>query len=183
MARSPSASPGLLWTHFGISGPVALNASRHGCVRGSMERRRSHANFRPGARFDDVDADWQRRALESPKSSVQTALSAILPASVAAAILRQLELDGTATLAHFPRNERRRLVQSPRRVPAAGLGLARVYVRRGDRGRRRAHGNRRGDDALASGAVPSASAKSWMSMDALEASISSGPGCPGWSRV
>jgi hypothetical protein len=100
----------MLWTHVGISGPVALNASRH-WLRAQLEGRpvALTANFRPGSRFDDVDADWQRLAISNPKASVQTTLASMLPASVAAAILRQLALDGTAALAHFPRDERRRL--------------------------------------------------------------------------
>jgi len=100
----------LLWTHFGISGPVALNASRH-WLRAQIEGRpvRMTASFRPGERFDTVDADWQRLAIANPKSSVQTTLASMLPASVAAAILRQLALDGTAALAHVPRDDRRRL--------------------------------------------------------------------------
>ena len=100
----------LLWTHFGISGPVALNASRH-WLRAQIEGRpvRMTASFRPGDRFDTVDADWQRLAIANPKSSVQTTLASMLPASVATAILRQLALDGTAALAHFPRDDRRRL--------------------------------------------------------------------------
>jgi predicted Rossmann fold flavoprotein len=100
----------LLWTHFGISGPVALNASRH-WLRAQLEGRRVAltASFRPGARFDDVDADWQRRVAASPKASVQHTLASMLPASVAAAVLRHLGIDGTATLAHVPRDDRRRL--------------------------------------------------------------------------
>jgi hypothetical protein len=103
----------MLWTHFGISGPVALNASRH-WLRAEVEGASVAltANFRPGLRFDDVDAEWQRHTLENSRSSVQTTLSGMLPASVAAAILHQLGLDGTATLAHFPRDERRRLVRA-----------------------------------------------------------------------
>jgi predicted Rossmann fold flavoprotein len=103
----------LLWTHFGISGPVALNASRH-WLRAHIEGRAvaMTANFRPGSRFDDVDADWQRRSAENPKASVQTTLAAYVPASVAAAILPQLAIDGGVTLAHFPRDERRRLVHA-----------------------------------------------------------------------
>ena len=100
----------LLWTHFGISGPVVLNASRH-WLRAQLEGRRVAltASFRPGARFDDVDADWQRRMAASPRASVQHTLASMLPASVAAAILRQLAIDGTATLAHVARDDRRRL--------------------------------------------------------------------------
>ena len=113
----------LLWTHFGISGPVALNASRH-WLRAQLEGRpvAMTANVRPGARFDDVDADWQRRTVANPKASVQTTLASMLPASVAAAILRRLALDGTSTLAHVPRDDRRRLsralVEFP--LPVAG---------------------------------------------------------------
>ena len=100
----------LLWTHFGISGPVALDASRH-WLRARLEGRPAAltANFRAGARFDDADADWQRRAAANPKASVQSTLASMLPSSVAAAILRQLALDGTVTLAHMSRDDRRTL--------------------------------------------------------------------------
>jgi predicted flavoprotein YhiN len=40
---------------------------------------------------------------------VQTTLASMLPASVAAAVLRQLAIDGTQTLAHLGRDDRRRL--------------------------------------------------------------------------
>jgi predicted flavoprotein YhiN len=45
----------------------------------------------------------------NPKASVQHTLASMLPASVAAAVLRQLAIDGTATLAHVARDDRRRL--------------------------------------------------------------------------
>ena len=100
----------LLWTHFGISGPVALNASRH-WLRAQLEGRAvaMTVNLRPGQPFDQVDADWQRLAIANPRASVQTTLASLLPASVAAAVLRQLALDGTSTLAHVSRDDRRRL--------------------------------------------------------------------------
>jgi predicted Rossmann fold flavoprotein len=103
----------LLWTHFGISGPVALNASRH-WLRARLEGRQvaMTVNFRAGAQFDEVDADWQRRSASNPRASVQATLSSMLPASVATAILRQLVIEGTATLAHLPREDRRRLTRA-----------------------------------------------------------------------
>jgi predicted Rossmann fold flavoprotein len=113
----------LLWTHFGISGPVVLNASRH-WLRAQLEGRpvALTASFRPGADFDAADVDWQRRAAANPKASVQNTLASMLPASVAAALLRQLAIDGTTTLAHFARDDRRRLsralVQFP--LPVSG---------------------------------------------------------------
>jgi predicted Rossmann fold flavoprotein len=100
----------LLWTHFGVSGPVAMNASRH-WLRAQLERRQVSItiNLRPGQRFESVDTGWQRLASTSPKTSVQSTLATMVPASAAAAILRHLGMDGTVPLAHFGRDDRRRL--------------------------------------------------------------------------
>jgi predicted Rossmann fold flavoprotein len=113
----------LLWTHFGISGPVALDASRH-WLRARLDGRpvAMTVNFRLGAPFDEVDADWQRRAAANPKASVQTTLASMLPASVAAALLRRLALDGGATLAHVSRDDRRRLSRALVELPLAVSG-------------------------------------------------------------
>jgi predicted Rossmann fold flavoprotein len=100
----------LLWTHVGISGPVAMNASRH-WHRARLEGRpvSMTASFRPGEGFDAVDADWQRRAAANPRASLQTALAAMVPAAVAAAMLQRLQIDGATALAHVSRGDRRRL--------------------------------------------------------------------------
>jgi predicted Rossmann fold flavoprotein len=101
----------LLWTHFGISGPVVLNASRH-WLRAQIEGRAAAltANVCAGQPFEVVDADWQQLARTTPRASVQTTLAATVPASVAAAFLRHLEIDGSVALAHLSRDDRRRLV-------------------------------------------------------------------------
>ncbi len=103
----------LLWTHFGISGPVTLNMSRH-WLRARLEDRPSSltANMCPGQTFEDVDAWWTRRAAERPLATLITALSTILPASVATAVLGRLQLDAQTTLAHFTRDDRRRLTHA-----------------------------------------------------------------------
>ena len=103
----------MLWTHFGVSGPVVLNASRH-WLRARLEGRTAtvSANFCPGRFFDEVDEDWQSRARSNPKASVHATLAAILPGAVAAQCLRRLDLDGASTLAHLERGDRRRLVRA-----------------------------------------------------------------------
>jgi len=100
----------LLWTHFGVSGPVSLNASRH-WLRAQLEGRPVSitANVRAGASFEEVDAKWQQLAVASPRASIHTTLATMVPASAAAAFLRQLAIDGTVALAHVPRDDRRRL--------------------------------------------------------------------------
>jgi len=81
----------MLWTHFGVSGPVALNASRH-WLRAAMH---GHAaavtvSFHPGRDFADVDGEWTRLANDHPRMTVHTALARFVPASVASALLRTL---------------------------------------------------------------------------------------------
>jgi hypothetical protein len=106
-------SGALLWTHFGVSGPVAMNASRH-WLRATLEGRRvaMTLNVRPGRQFEQVDADLQQLVVESPKASLLTALASMVPASVAAAFLRHLTIDGTIALAHLGRDDRRRLARA-----------------------------------------------------------------------
>jgi len=103
----------LLWTHVGVSGPVAMNASRH-WLRTELEGRPASVtiNFSPGASFDALDRRWTALAARRPGTSLQNALATIVPASMAAALLAELGLDGACELAHLPREDRRRLVHA-----------------------------------------------------------------------
>lgn len=100
----------LLWTHFGISGPVALNASRH-WLRAELEGRavRLTANVCPGETFGTLERWWTATTAARPNVSVSSALATRLPGSVAAAIARVLAIDPSRPLAHFVRDERRAL--------------------------------------------------------------------------
>ena len=108
----------LLWTHFGISGPLALNASRH-WLRG--ERNGSPAaltvSFCPGSSSDAVARRLQAAGTSRPKSSVDAVLgpsqgSLGLPTSVARALTSRLGIDGRTPLSQLPRLDRRRLGQA-----------------------------------------------------------------------
>ena len=108
----------LLWTHFGVSGPLALNASRH-WLRGECDGARAAltVNFCPGSSLDAVDSRLQAARTSRPKSTVDAALgpsgeSLGLPTSVARALTRRLGIDGRTTLSQLPRAERRRLAQA-----------------------------------------------------------------------
>jgi predicted Rossmann fold flavoprotein len=100
----------LLWTHFGISGPVALNASRH-WLRAKMEGRpvRLTAALCPGISFAAQEIWWTEVTAARPTASVLTALSGRVPAAVGAAVLRCLNITPERRLAHLTRVERRSL--------------------------------------------------------------------------
>ena len=96
----------LLWTHFGISGPVTLNMSRHFLRHPGA---RLTMNFLPGETFETVEDWWISCARRNPQTLVSTQLATRLPSSVAAAVLARVRIDGATTLAHFAREDRRKL--------------------------------------------------------------------------
>ncbi|MDE3155434.1 MAG: NAD(P)/FAD-dependent oxidoreductase [Acidobacteriota bacterium] len=103
----------LLWTHFGISGPVALDMSRH-WLRARLDGHPAAltASFCPGESFDALDARWTRLAAERPKASLHNTLAGFLPASMASVLLDRLALAPDTPLAHLSRDARRRLVHA-----------------------------------------------------------------------
>jgi predicted Rossmann fold flavoprotein len=110
----------MLWTHFGISGPVVLNASRlwH---RADLEGRRvtMSANLVDGRSFEDVES----LLLEGPRRpSVRAAIQRLMPAAVADAVLDAVMLDGATSLGALTREDRRRLVHALTawRLPVTG---------------------------------------------------------------
>ena len=103
----------LLWTHFGVSGPVVLNASRH-WARARLEGRRVRLtlNLHPRERFEDVEARWIAAAAGRPRASVRAILAADLPDALAVAALGVLGIPIELTAAELTRDDRRRLVHA-----------------------------------------------------------------------
>jgi predicted Rossmann fold flavoprotein len=113
----------LLWTHFGVSGPLALNASRH-WARASLEgcTVRLGLNLFPERRFEDVDALLLHTARERSTVTLRRALSPPLPDAVALAILEALSLAPEQPLATLARADRRRLAHALVDWPLAVTG-------------------------------------------------------------
>jgi predicted Rossmann fold flavoprotein len=103
----------MLWTHFGISGPAALDASRH-WQRARLEGTAVTvtANLLPGNDFTAADATLLQLAQSQPRTSLRNTLSTLLPHKVADAVLARLKIPSDTTMANFPKEQRRTLVQS-----------------------------------------------------------------------
>lgn len=112
-ALSTRLSGSLLWTHFGVSGPLVLNASRHWArAREEGRRVRLTMNFDPGTTFDDIDRRWIAAATQRPRASVRAALAATAPDAIAVAVLGVLEIPVDRLLADLSREDRRRLAHA-----------------------------------------------------------------------
>jgi predicted Rossmann fold flavoprotein len=103
----------LLWTHFGFSGPVVLDMSRH-WLRARLEERSAHVTLSllPGESFESVDRAWASLPAIKPRASVHGRLAELVPASVAAALLERLAIEPAMSVAELPRNDRRRLTHA-----------------------------------------------------------------------
>jgi predicted Rossmann fold flavoprotein len=106
-------SGALLWTHFGISGPVVLNMSRH-WLRARLEGRSADltASLVPGWEFQDADAFWLQESRSRPRARAGGTLSRLVPASMSTAMLTRLAIDPDLPLAALSRDDRRRLARA-----------------------------------------------------------------------
>lgn len=108
----------LLWTHFGISGPAALDISRH-WLRARLEGREAlvTASLMPGSSFEAVEALWTSSARSRPRAALETALAEHVPASLAAALIAHLGLPAGSRLADLTRDSRRVLAHAMTALP------------------------------------------------------------------
>jgi predicted flavoprotein YhiN len=116
--RSPGRRPirmsgAMLWTHFGASGPVILDASGP-WHRARLEGRPVEvlASFAPGHTFESLDAQLVALAADRPREALHNALTALLPARVADAVLARLAIELNVPMAHLSREGRRRVVHA-----------------------------------------------------------------------
>jgi len=103
----------LLWTHFGVSGPVALNMSRHWArARLSDGAVRLTLNCCPGMTFDQVDERLLTLVRERPRAAIATLLSSFLPAAIGAALAQRLAIDAATVASQLTRDARRQLAHA-----------------------------------------------------------------------
>jgi predicted Rossmann fold flavoprotein len=103
----------LLWTHFGVSGPVVMDASRFW----TTARHQGHAaevfaNFLPDSSTEDVDRWFVEQAAQAPHRSIAKALSQRVPIRFAEEISRHVGCEPLSPLAQCPRQDRLRLVDA-----------------------------------------------------------------------
>lgn len=101
----------LLWTHFGASGPVVLNMSRH-WLRALLEERAAELwlSVCPGNTFESIERWWLEQEKTRPRAQVSTVLATTVPAALALAWLEASAVSPDATMAHVSKEDRRRVI-------------------------------------------------------------------------
>jgi predicted Rossmann fold flavoprotein len=93
----------LLFTHFGLSGPVVLDVSRHWIEsRGPLV-----ANFLPGETFESIEGTFVRETQRNPRATIGSVLRGRIPERLLNAIAGE-----PLPLAKITKDERRRIVRA-----------------------------------------------------------------------
>jgi predicted Rossmann fold flavoprotein len=102
----------LLWTHFGVSGPVTLDISRAWLrARAQNARPTLEANLLAGSGFEATERELLDLGSSIPRLSLARALGRRLPAAVARAVVSERGLPADVTLAQLRREDRRAILQ------------------------------------------------------------------------
>ena len=101
----------LLWTHFGISGPVVMDASRFWCLAKERgEPAEIYGNFLPGQTREQVRQWFMEEMKDHPRRSLVNTLAQQLPQRFAESLSRYAECDGQTAIAQLPRKDRDHLL-------------------------------------------------------------------------
>ncbi|MEA2734783.1 MAG: hypothetical protein QOE14_1234 [Humisphaera sp.] len=103
----------LLWTHFGISGPVVMDASRHWVIaRETGQEPQLRCNLLPGETFESAEQWLIGAAASRPRLSVLNHLATRIPERVGDAILRHVGIAPATIAGQLTRDARRTLVHA-----------------------------------------------------------------------
>jgi predicted Rossmann fold flavoprotein len=103
----------MLWTHFGVSGPAALDVSRH-LLRSRLEGedRRLVANLLPGEDAAGLARRLVEEARQHPRAALRRVFEGRLPASVLEAVAAEVDAALSLPIGQLPRERRQRLVSA-----------------------------------------------------------------------
>lgn len=124
-----------LFTHFGFSGPVVLNISRHWLRSVDKTKASIHVNFFPGSpdqELRDVFIEEAKRGQQA--KSLGSFLSQALPKRFVEVLLHKLGLDPYISLNELRREEREKVIQTLFHFPlpvSGSLGYAKAEVTAG----------------------------------------------------
>ncbi len=98
----------MLFTHFGVSGPMVLSASAH-MRQMAPERYTLHIDWKPGLSPEQLDARLLRDLAERANMDMGNALGKLLPRLLIPVILRLAEIGPATKCNALTKEERRRL--------------------------------------------------------------------------
>lgn len=109
-----------LFTHFGFSGPGAMDASRYVTTATSERIRTLTLDLVPDLEESEIDRQLSDRGIDGGRKKVANIVSQYLPSRLAAALVDQCQCD--RAIADLPAKSRRELVRHIKNLPIPVTG-------------------------------------------------------------
>ena len=106
----------MLFTHFGISGPLTLSMSSH-IADDPPEAVRVTLDMKPALTLEQLEARLQREFDASPKKRVASILPVLLPARMAEIFPALCAVNGDILCAQVSRADRRKITETLKKIP------------------------------------------------------------------
>lgn len=108
----------MLWTHFGISGPAALDLSRH-WHRARLEKQspQATANLLPNRTPEQLSNELVALAAHQGRTRITAWLSEYMPARVAESLCRRAGIAADQTASQLSRDQRRQFIETVTALP------------------------------------------------------------------
>lgn len=106
----------MLFTHFGVSGPLVLSASSH-IEKMQRDRYKLYIDLKPGLTHDRLDARLKRDFDENINRIFGNSLSKLLPSKLIPTAVRLSEIEGERRVNQITREERLKFVQLLKAFP------------------------------------------------------------------
>jgi hypothetical protein len=122
----------LLFTHFGITGPLVLSLS--GVIAGQPAGTRLSIDLKPALTREQLDARLLRDLQEGARQQVKTSLHALLPQRLLEIVLELAKIDGALPVGQLNKAMRLRLLEMLKALPltiSGARGLNEAVVTRG----------------------------------------------------
>ena len=105
----------MLFTHFGISGPLTLTMSCH--LPEDIAQAQVTLNLKPGLTREQLDARLQREFAAQSRKQLRNVMPSLLPGKLAEIFPRLCGVDGGKTCDQITRQEREQLVSTMQSLP------------------------------------------------------------------
>lgn len=105
----------LLFTHFGLSGPVVLSAESFIDPKKDTESLRCEIDLKPALTEEKLEARLLRDFAENQNKQIKTYMSELLPSKLINPFLEETGIDGRLEINRVTKENRRRLLQGLKR--------------------------------------------------------------------
>jgi len=122
----------MLFTHFGVSGPLVLSLS--GMIANDPVGTKILIDLKPALTREQLDARLLRDLQSAPRAQVKTALHALLPAKLLGVVLEQANVPETLAVGEMTKKMRMRLIETLKALPLTvknARGPAEAVITRG----------------------------------------------------